>query len=161
MPLRRKTEMRHARQIMHSSATAAHAHANDRSVCIALRPHAFVAMDDARSRGSGLLEKLGAQHASLHLLGVALDLGGVVGEGDVLDHRAALERDGRALHLQVLDEVKVSPSARILPLASRVSIGCFPEGRGAHTTGETLRIARARSSTSSTMCSTIASFETL
>ena len=55
-------------------------------------------------RVSDLLQELGLEDEALHLFGVAFDVAGVAGEADVLHDGAALEGDGGALHLQILDD---------------------------------------------------------
>ena len=54
----------------------------------------LLAAVDITSLASRLLQKFGAQHQALDLVGAAFDLVGVVGEVDVLDHGAALEHGG-------------------------------------------------------------------
>src|SRR3546814_17520587 len=54
--------------------------------------------------GSRLAQEAGLQHQALDLVGVALDVLSVaLDQPDVADHRALLERDRAAFHLQVLD----------------------------------------------------------
>ena len=51
----------------------------------------------------GFIQKLGVEdHGAA--ASAAVNFGGAVGEADVVDHRAALERERRALHLEVFDE---------------------------------------------------------
>lgn len=66
--------------------------------------HIFRSPPKAGLNGSGLPQKLGAQHQALHLVGAAFDLVLVAVEADVLDHRAALDDGGRALELEILDD---------------------------------------------------------
>ena len=49
------------------------------------------------------LQELGFEHHRA-AAGAAFDFGGAVGEADVFDHRAALERERGAFHLEVFDE---------------------------------------------------------
>src|SRR5690606_16777528 len=64
-------------------------------------------MDAASSStaGSGLAQEAGLQYQVADLVRMTLDVFGVVfHQADVADHRALLERDRRALDLQVLDD---------------------------------------------------------
>ena len=52
----------------------------------------------------GLFQEAGLQNQAFYLLDTALDFFRVIGEMDVLDHGAALQRDRGTLHFEVLDQ---------------------------------------------------------
>lgn len=74
------------------------------------KPHVFRTLQMPGSpagfpakQASCLLQELRAQDQALHLLGAALDLGGIIRQANILDHRTALQSFRSSLDLQVLD----------------------------------------------------------
>ncbi len=57
-----------------------------------------------RCRASGFLQKLSPQDKALYLFRITFDLGRNASEANVFDECSALQRDGCALDLEILDE---------------------------------------------------------
>src|SRR5262249_49424175 len=87
-----------------------------------------------------LLQKLRAQHQTLDLFGVALDLVGTVAETDVLDQRAAFQGFGCTLDLEILDQ------RHGIAVAQRIAVAVFRYVRHCNSLSRAQPVRRPRGS---------------